>query len=224
MIELFTAATPNGHKISIALEELELPYQLQVLDLALNEQKSADFLKINPNGKIPAIIDRDNRNTIVFESGAILMYLAEKTDQLIPKDPGKRMEVIQWLIFQVAGIGPMMGQANVWYRYMDEKYQPAIDRYQHEVKRLFTVLDERLADREYLVDEYSIADIAHWPWVRTHWWSGVEISDLPHLSAWVERLAQRPACRRGLNAPASEINSAEDKEEFIRKVKSIVVT
>jgi GST-like protein len=224
MIELFTAATPNGHKISIALEELQLSYNLQVLDLERNEQKSADFLKINPNGKIPAIIDTDNGNTIVFESGAILLYLAEKTGLLIPKDPARRIEVIQWLIFQVAGIGPMMGQANVWSRYMDVKYQPAIDRYQHEVMRLFTVLDERLAGREYLVDEYSIADIAHWPWVRTHWWSGVEISELPHLSAWVERLGKRPACQRGLKAPAAEMDSMKDQKEFIRKAKSILVT
>jgi glutathione S-transferase len=117
----------------------------------------------------------------------------------------------------------MMGQANVWYRYMDIRYQPAIDRYQHEVKRLFTVLDTRLTDRDYLVDEYSIADIAHWPWIRTHWWSGVEISDLPNLTAWVERLARRPACQRGINAPPIIVDTQNDEDEFINNARAILV-
>jgi len=223
MITLYTAPTPNGHKISIALEELQLPYQLVVLNLGENDQKKPDFLKLNPNGKIPVIVDGDNDNTVVFESGAILLYLAEKTQKLIPSDPKKRLDVIQWLMFQMGGIGPMMGQANVWHRYMESLYQPAVDRYQHEVKRLFRVLDSRLSHRDYLVDELSIADIAHWAWVRTHEWSGVGIADLPNLNAWVERLGQRPAFQRGINAPAALIDTSDDKEQFIKSARDMLV-
>ena len=163
----------------IALEELALPYQLITLNLQKGEQKTPAFLKINPNGRIPAIVDRDEDNFAVFESGACLIYLAEKTGKLMPTDAKGRSRVLQWLMFQMGGIGPMMGQANVFYRYFPEKIQPAIDRYQGESTRLFRVLDGHLADNEYLAGDYSIADIANWAWVRTYKWSGVSVDGMP---------------------------------------------
>ena len=201
MIDLYTAATPNGHKVSVALEELGLPYTVHKVDLAALEQRRPQFLALNPNGRIPVILDREAEDFVVFESGAILIYLAEKTGRLMPSDPKGRSRVIQWLMFQMGGIGPMMGQANVFFRYFPEKIQPAIDRYQGEVRRLFQVLDGRLAGNEYLAGEYSIADIANWAWVRTHQWSGVAVDGLPHLARWIEQLAARPACQRGINVP-----------------------
>ena len=205
MIDLYTAATPNGHKISIALEELELPYALRVLSLSGGEQKRAEFLAISPNGRIPAIVDRDAGDFAVFESGAILVYLAEKTGRLMPADAKGRSRVMQWLMFQMGGIGPMMGQANVFHRYLAEKIPLAIDRYQGETRRLFRVLDHQLAQHEYLAnDEYSIADIANWAWVRTHRWSGVEVDDLPHLKRWLAAVRARPAVQRGIERPPSE--------------------
>lgn len=200
MIELYTAPTPNGHKISCALEEMGLSYQVHPINLMDNEQKTPAFLAMNPNGRIPVIVDTENNFTL-FESGAILMYLAEKTGQLMPQDLQQRYTVIQWLMFQMGGVGPMMGQANVFFRYFPEKIQPAIDRYQNESKRLLKVLDTRLTGREYLCDEFSIADIANWCWARTHQWSGVDVSDLPHLQAWIKRLDARPGCARGLLVP-----------------------
>ena len=201
MITLYTAATPNGHKASVTLEELGLPYQVRALSLMKGEQKQPDFLAINPNGRIPAIVDHDEGDFAVFESGAIMLWLAEKTGQLLPADRLGRSRVVQWLMFQMGGVGPMMGQANVFYRYMPEKIQPAIDRYQNESKRLLTVLDGQLARHEYLAGDYSIADIANFCWVRTHNWSGVDISDLPHLRRWMDTLYQRPAVQRGLKVP-----------------------
>ena len=226
MIDLYTAATPNGHKVSIALEELALPYTLQVLDLSLGEQKTPAFLAINPNGRIPAIVDRDEDDFAVFESGACLLYLAEKTGRLLPTEVKARSRVVQWLMFQMGGIGPMMGQANVFYRYFPEKIQPAIDRYQGESKRLFRVLDGHLQDHEYLAGDYSIADIANWAWVRTHRWSGVEVDDLPHLQRWLEAIRARPAVQRGLQAPPSTLELRRDSEEkakeFSEKARSMV--
>ena len=226
MIDLYTAATPNGHKVSIALEELALPYTLKVLDLAKNEQKLPAFLAINPNGRIPAIVDRTAGDFAVFESGACLMYLAEKTGQLMPTDPQGRSRVVQWLMFQMGGVGPMMGQANVFYRYFPEKISAAIDRYQGESKRLLRVLDGHLQQHEYLAGDYSIADIAHWAWVRTHRWSGVEIDDLPHLQRWLEAIRTRPAVQRGINAPPSELNfnkdSPERTQQFADKARTMV--
>ncbi len=204
MIDLYTAATPNGHKISIALEELGLPYTVHVIDMGKLEQKRPEFLRINPNGRIPAIVDREAGDFPVFESGAILIYLAEKTGRLLPTDTKGRSTVIQWLMFQMGGIGPMMGQANVFFRYFPEKIQPAIDRYQTEVRRLLGVLDTHLANRKYLAGDYSIADIANWSWVRTHNSSGVTLDGLPHLSRWVTQLAARPACQRGVAVPAGQ--------------------
>lgn len=223
MIELYTAATPNGHKISIALEELGLAYNLHHLSLSKNEQKEPEYLKLNPNGRIPTIIDRENDDFVVFESGAILMYLAEKTGKLLSSDPKERSREIQWLMFQMGGIGPMMGQANVWFRYWDETYQPAIDRYQNEVKRLFGVMDGHLNGREYLVKELSIADIANWAWVRIYDWSGVPIDDFPHLSAWLERLDQRPAFQIGIKTPPSEYEQKAKEEDFIKGARNMLL-
>ena len=209
MIKLYTAATPNGWKASITLEELGLEYETHPINMGENEQKEEWFLQINPNGRIPAIIDSDvqdaeGKDLAIFESGAIMLYLADKVGRLIPQDPAGRSRSIQWLMFQMGGIGPMMGQANVFYRYFPEKIQPAIDRYQNESRRLFEVLERRLAESEWLAgDEYSIADIANWSWVRIHAWSGVETEGLPHLESWMAKLEARPACQRGVNVPAS---------------------
>jgi GSH-dependent disulfide-bond oxidoreductase len=225
MIDLYTAATPNGHKISIALEELGLPYTVHQIDMGKLEQKRPEFLRINPNGRIPAIIDREANNFPVFESGAILIYLAEKTGRLMPADPQGRSTVLQWLMFQMGGIGPMMGQANVFFRYFPEKIQPAIDRYQTEVRRLLGVLDTHLADREFLAGAYSIADIANWSWVRTHNWSGVSLEGLPHLSRWVAQLAARPACQRGIEVPEGRPMplGADSADKFVEEARKMVV-
>ncbi len=217
MIDLYTASTPNGWKISVALEEMQLPYRVIPLDLGAQEQKRPEYLKINPNGRIPAIVDRDNDDFAVFESGAILIYLAEKTGQLMPTDVKGRSRVIQWLMFQMGGIGPMMGQANVFFRYFPEKIQPAIDRYQNEVKRLFSVLDSRLADNEYLAGDYSIADIANWCWARTYKWSGVPVDDFPHLKRWIDQIAERPAAIKGINVP-----ERIDRDKLVEGVKKIL--
>jgi glutathione S-transferase/GST-like protein len=228
MIELFTAATPNGHKVSIALEELALPYDMRVLDFTRAEQKEPWFLAINPNGRIPAIIDHDAGDFAIFESGAILIYLAEKTGQLMPADAKGRSLVLQWLMFQMGGVGPMMGQANVFFRYFPEKIQPAIDRYQAEVKRLFTVLDGHLAHHEFLAGDYSIADIANWAWVRTSKWSGVPFDDLPHLTRWVEQIRARPAVQAGILMPPSQLSGSEDDagkaRRFVEEARKMVVT
>jgi GST-like protein len=198
---LYTAATPNGHKVSIVLEELGLPYTVHALSFDKKEQKSPDFLKINPNGRIPAIVDRANGDFAVFESGAILIYLAEMTGKLLPQDPKGRSVVLQWLMFQMGGIGPMQGQANVFFRYFPEKLQGAIDRYQHETRRLYEVLDTRLQAVEFLAGEYSIADIATFPWVRGYDWSGVSVEGLPALQRWMAAMEARPAVQRGLQVP-----------------------
>lgn len=201
MIELYTAETPNGWKVSIMLEELGMPYTVHAIDLGEGDQKKPEFLKLNPNGRIPAIVDTDEDNLTIFESGAIMLYLAEKSGQLMPSDLKGRYDVIQWLMFQMSGVGPMQGQSNVFFRYFPEKIQPAIDRYQNEVKRLYTVLDGRLADREYLAGDYSIADIANWSWVSIHYWAGVEVDDLPNLKRWMDTIAERPAVQRGIVVP-----------------------
>ena len=227
MIDLYTAATPNGHKISIALEELALPYDMHVLDLAANVQKEPWFLAINPNGRIPAIVDRAAGDFAVFESGAILVYLAEKTGRLMPSDAKARSQVLQWLMFQMGGVGPMMGQANVFHRYFPEKIQAAIDRYQGESKRLFRVLDGHLARHEYLAGDYSIADIANWAWVRTHSWSGVDVDDLPNLQRWLALVGERPAARRGIQLPPSRLDrtaSAEKAEQFAAEARKMLET
>ena len=212
MIDLYTAPTPNGFKISIALEEMGLEYRVITLDLLAGDQKKPDFLLINPNGRIPAIVDRDEDDYAVFESGAILIYLAEKTGKLLPRDFKPRSEVIQWLMFQMAGIGPMQGQANVFYQYFEEKIIPAIERYQNETRRLYEVINKRLETRQYLCDEYSIADIATWPWVRIHKWAGVDIDGLDHMASWMDIMAARPACIRGVKIPGSPPRNEGDRK------------
>ncbi len=209
MIDLYTAATPNGYKASIALEELELPRTVHPIDLSKLEQKEEWFLKLNPNGRIPVIVDRENDDHVVFESGAILLYLAEKTGRLLPSDPAARSQVIQWLMFQMGGIGPMQGQANVFYRYAPEPIPYAIERYQNETRRLYEVLDRRLAGRDYLVGDYSIADIASFTWVSTHEWSGVSLDGLGHVRRWLERIEARPAVQRGLAVPEPRDRKSE---------------
>jgi GST-like protein len=201
MIELYTSPTPNGYKVSIMLEEIGLDYTVHAIDLAKQEQKAPEYLAMNPNGRIPVIVDHDYDDFVVFESGAILLYLAEKTGQLLPAEEKARSRVIQWLMFQMGGVGPMMGQANVFYRYFEEQIPAAIHRYQHEGLRLLTVLDKQLAGKDYISDEYSIADIATWPWAVTHNWSGIDIEGLVNLQAWLERMAERPAVAKGRNIP-----------------------
>jgi GST-like protein len=201
MIELYTSPTPNGYKASIMLEETGMDYAVHAIDLAKGEQKTPEFLAMNPNGRIPVIVDHDNDDFVVFESGAILIYLAEKSGQLLPQEEKMRSQVLQWLMFQMGGVGPMMGQANVFFRYFPEKISAAINRYQHEGRRLLSVLDGQLAGRDYLCDEYSIADIATWPWAVTHEWSGIDVSGLDNLQAWLERMARRPAVARGRKIP-----------------------
>ena len=222
MIDLYTSATPNGYKASVALEELGLPYEVHYLQLGKQEQKADWFLKINPNGRIPAIVDRDADNLAVFESGAILIYLAEKTGKLMPKDVAGRSRVIQWLMFQMGGVGPMMGQANVFYRYWQEKYQPAIDRYQNESRRLFEVMDRQLKDHEYLAGEYSIADIANWCWARIYPWSGVSVDGLDHLQRWLKVIGERPAVQRGILVPKATVLEDEDPAKRIAQVQTIL--
>jgi glutathione S-transferase len=212
MIDLYTAATPNGWKISIALEEMGLPYTLHPLKLGEKEQKQEWYLEINPNGRIPAIVDRDNDGFAVFESGAILIYLAEKSGKFLPTEPMARSRVLQWLMFQMSGIGPMMGQANVFFRYAPEKIPYAIDRYQREVRRLFEVLERQLGRHAYLAgDDYTIADIAAWPWVGAYGWAGVSPEGLPNLTRWLALVGERPAVQRGRNLPPSAGPDAEQK-------------
>jgi len=215
LIDLYTAPTPNGWKASVTLEELGLPYAVHAVDLANGEQRRPDYLKLNPNGRIPTIVDRDAGDFAVFESGAILVYLAERTGRLMPGDAKGRSLVLQWLMFQMGGIGPMMGQANVFFRYFPEKIQPAIDRYQHESRRLFEVLDRRLLEHEWLAGDYSIADIANWCWVRTYRWSGVDIAGLAGLRRWMDAMKERPACRRGVEVPV-KVESVLRSEETAR--------
>jgi len=205
-IRLYTAATPNGWKISIALEEMGLPYEVRVIDFAGNEQKAEWYLRLNPNGRIPTLEDD---GFTLFESGAILIYLAEKTGRFLPQDTHRRSRVIQWLMFQMAGIGPMMGQANVFLRYFPEKIQPAIDRYQREVTRLFAVLDRQLASREFIAGDYSIADMALWPWVSGHDWSGVSVDEFKSLQRWLAQVGARPAVQAGRDVPIKRDRAAE---------------
>jgi GSH-dependent disulfide-bond oxidoreductase len=195
MIELYTSATPNGYKVSVALEEMALPYTVHSVSLMAGEQKTPEFLAMNPNGRIPVLVDD---GFAVFESGAILIYLAEKTGLFMPSDAQGRSRVIQWLMFQMGGIGPMMGQANVFYRYFPERIQPAIDRYHGEVRRLFGVLDRHLAHNEWLAGDYSIADMANWCWTRTARWSGVDPEPFENMARWHRAIAGRPAAQRGI--------------------------
>ena len=217
MIDLYTAATSNGWKASVALEEMGLKYTARGVNLMKGEQKTPEFLAMNPNGRIPVIVDREEDGHVVFESGAIMIYLAEKTGMFLPRDAKRKSQVMQWLMFQMGGIGPMMGQANVFHRYLEEKIPVAIARYQNEVRRLFTVLDGHLENKAYLVDDYSIADMANWCWVRTYEWSGVSIEGLDNLIRWKNSIEARPAARRGVEVP-----NKIDKEALIKGAKNVV--
>ncbi|MGF1541810.1 MAG: glutathione S-transferase N-terminal domain-containing protein [Pleurocapsa sp.] len=200
-INLYTFTTPNGRKASIALEELELEYQVHTVDITKGEQFTSEFVAINPNSKIPAIVDRDTDIT-VFESGAILIYLAEKTGKLLPTETKKRFEVIEWLMFQMGSVGPMFGQYNHFNRYAPEKIPYAIERYQKETLRLYEVLNKQLADKEYICSEYSIADIAIFPWVAAYEFMGLTLDNHPYLQQWVAKVGQRPAVQKGMKVPS----------------------
>ena len=216
MIELYTACTPNGQKASIALEELGLDYEVNAIELSSGRQKEPWYLAMNPNGRIPVIVDHENDDFVVFESGAILLYLAEKTGKLLPANAKKRSKVIQWLMFQMGGIGPMQGQAHVFVRYAAETIPFAIDRYQNETMRLYGVLETGLEGRDYLVDEFSLADIAAFPWVRKHEWAGLTVSDLPNVQAWLQRIEARPAVQRGLIVPHPPDRTSQESVEATR--------
>jgi len=225
MIDFYTAPTPNGHKVSCTLEAMELEYETHVVNLMENEQKKPEFLAISPNGRIPAIVDRDADNLPIFESGAIMIYLAEKTGKLMPTDLDEKAKVLEWVMFQMGGIGPMMGQANVFFRYFPEKIQPAIDRYQNEGRRLFEVLDDHLATQEWLAKDYSIADIANWCWVRTHKWSGISIEGLDHLQRWMKAMYDQPGMSAGLSVPMkveSLLDDDKKAKEFAKNAEKMV--
>jgi glutathione S-transferase len=204
---LYTHGTPNGWKVSVALEELGLDYSVVDVNITTGEQKKPWFVQINPNGRIPALHDRRVTTPAggplaIFESGAILLHLAEREGALLPADPVGRAETLSWLMFQMGGLGPMMGQANVFYRYTPEKIPYAIERYQRESRRLLSVMNDRLADRPFLVGEqYTIADIACWCWAHTHAWSGADVSGLDHLARWMAEIGARPAVQRGRAVP-----------------------
>ena len=221
MIDLYTASTPNGWKASICLEELGLPYKTTHLDFGEKEQKQDWYLEINPNGRIPAIIDRENNDFAVFESGAILIYLAEKAGRLLPTDKEARSVALQWLMFQMAGIGPMQGQALVFIRNVPEKMPYVIDRYVNETKRLYRVLDRRLGAEEYLAGDYSIADIALWPWIYCAEWTGIDLQETPHLARWYNALSKRPAIERGRNVPEPfDINALMKNEGKVEETEA----
>lgn len=224
MIDFYTAPTPNGWKVAVALEEMGLPYEVHRLDLSAGDQSKPEYLGINPNGRIPAIIDHDGPegSLAIFESGAILIYLAEKTGMLMPHDVIGRTGVIQWLMFQMGGLGPMMGQAGVFYRYAPEKIPFAIERYQREVRRLLEVLDGRLAQSPFLAGDYSIADIAHYTWASGHDFVGVSIDGLDRLSEWLKRIGERPAVKRGMAIPVAVDFSKIDDAEIEKRRKNLV--
>ena len=223
MIDLYTSSTPNGWKVSITLEEMGLDYSVKAIDLSKGEQKEDGYVALNPNGRIPTIVDHDNGDFAVFETGAIMVYLAERTGQLMPQDEKGRSLVMQWLMFQMSGIGPMMGQANVFYRYAPEKIPFAIERYQREGRRLFEVLDTRLKDHEYLAGDYSIADIAHWSWVHTYKWSGINADGLDNLKRWRDAIRIRPAVEKGRAVPERlDLEAQENKETFIKGAQKML--
>lgn len=216
MIDLYTWGTPNGHKIVIALEELGLPYRVFPVDIGKGDQFAPEFQMISANNRIPAIVDHEGprgKPISLFESGAILLYLAEKTGKLIPADEAGRYLAVQWLMFQMAGVGPMLGQAGHFRCYAPEKISYAIDRYAKEGNRLCRVLDRRLGEADYLAGEYSVADIATYPWVRLSEYHGVEVAPFPNVARWCEAVGQRPAVQRGLGesrpTPASQMDEQE---------------
>ena len=215
MLEVYSWATPNGHKVHIMLEECGLPYRLHPVDIGKGDQFEPDFLRISPNNKIPALVDPDGpdgKPISLFESGAILMYLAGKTGKLLPESVRAKYEVLQWLMFQMGGVGPMLGQAHHFRIYAPVKIDYAIERYSNEARRLYTVIDTRLAHSPYLgCHEYSIADIAVWPWLRSWKNQGVNMADYPHLKGWFDEIDKRPAVRRGVAVLADLRKPAMDE-------------
>lgn len=221
MIDLYYWPTPNGWKASIALEELGLAYRVLPVHIGRGEQFQPDFLAISPNNRIPALVDHEplggGAPLSIFESGAMLMYLAEKTGRLMPTDPRGRYEVVQWVMWQMGGLGPMTGQAYHFRSYAPERIAYATDRYMKEVDRLYGVIERRLADRDYLAGDYSIADIAAWPWVVGHDRLGISLEAFPRVARWVEAIGKRPAVERGL-AVGRELNSPSGPDEQAKKV------
>src|SRR3989304_3369741 len=204
MIDLYTWTTPNGRKVSIMLEESELPYGVRPVDIDKGEQFRPEFLAISPNNKIPAIVDRDGpggKPYSLFESGAILMYLAEKTGKFMPAEMRARCDVIKWLMFQMGGIGPVFGQAHHFLRSAPEKIPYAIERFKQEVARLYGVMDRRLAEQEFLAGDYSIADMATYPWIARHERHQTRLEDFPHVKRWFDSIGARPAVQRGMDVP-----------------------
>ena len=211
MIDFYTAATPNGWKVAIALEEMELAYTPHVLNLSARSQHEDWFLAMNPNGRIPVIVDRDADDLTIFETGAIMLYLAEKSGKFMPKSRKGYYAAMQWLMFQMSGIGPMQGQAVAFERYFPEDVPAARKRYHNETRRLYKVLNFHLADHEWLADEYSIADMANWSWIRSHRWARVPTEGLEHLERWMAAMAARPGCQRGVNVPSPTRTADETK-------------
>lgn len=201
MIDFYTAPTPNGWKVAIALEEMELAYTLHVLNLSERTQHEEWFLAMNPNARIPVIVDHDADDLTIFETGAIMLYLSEKSGKFMPTSLKGRYAAMQWLMFQMSGIGPMQGQAVAFERYFPEDVPAARKRYHNETRRLYEVLDRHLADHEWLAEEYSIADMANWSWIRSHKWARVPTDGLDHLERWMAAMAARPGCQRGVNVP-----------------------
>jgi GST-like protein len=204
MIELHTWSTPNGRKVSVMLEEVGLPYSVHPVNIGKDEQFKPEFLAISPNNRIPAIVDPDGPGGrfSLFESGAILIYLGEKTGKLIPKDPAACYTALQWLMWQMGGLGPMLGQTHHFLRAAKEEVPYAINRYKTETRRLYGVLDKRLSEAEYLAGEYSIADVACYPWVARHEWHQVDLADFANVRRWYDTIGARPAVQRGMKVPA----------------------
>jgi GST-like protein len=221
MIDLYYWTTPNGHKITIFLEEAGVPYRIVPVNISKGEQFKPDFLKISPNNRMPAIVDHEpvgvDAPVSVFESGAILLYLAEKTGKFLPKDLRGRAEVLQWLFWQMGGLGPMAGQNHHFSNYAPEKIPYAIERYVKETNRLYGVLDKRLGDRPFIAGAYSIADMAAYPWIVPYERQGQRLADFPHLKRWFEAVADRPAVKRAY-ARAKEINTQPTVSEEARKI------
>ncbi|MGA9052583.1 MAG: glutathione S-transferase N-terminal domain-containing protein [Pseudolabrys sp.] len=215
MIDLYFWTTPNGYKVTILLEELELPYNVIPVHIGKGEQFNSEFLRISPNNKIPALVDHDGPGGLpiaVFESGAIMMYLAEKSGwRFMPTDMRQRYDVMQWLMFQMGSVGPMLGQAHHFRRYAPEQIPYAVERYTNEASRIYRVIDKRLGEAQYLAGDYSIADMATYPWLRPHKWQGQDLADFPNLSRWYADMRARPAVQRGLAVLKERLERNKEK-------------
>ncbi len=221
MIDLYTWPTPNGHKVHIMLEEVGIEYKIIPINIGRGDQFDPDFLRISPNNKMPAMVDPegpDGKPYSLFESGAILMYLAEKTGQFMPQESAARYLVIQWLMFQMGTVGPMLGQAHHFRSYAPEPMPYAVDRYTNEARRIYNVIDKRLSEVEYLAGDYSIADIATFPWLRSHKRQGQDLDDFPNVKRWFEAINARPAVQRGLEVLAEERRKPEGMDEKAKEI------